>query len=302
MAKTKTPLLSLGSSGSISQAITTQRRGRDTLIRAKPFPAYRYTLPQAYQRWLYEDYAYLWTQQTIQSQRDYASLGSRYHLTGFQYWMKYTLTELPDIRGFWKLDNIISGATPDSSRLLHHATVFGASLTTGLIDQALDFDGIDDYLATALSSSYNFTGDFTFELITKLDALNRNLLKSVSNEDWNLASPGDYVFNVGTDGNIALYIKNILTLGGTSPISTGQWYHLTARRLTNKVTLYKDGILISVEGIAAGTIGNTQALQLARPQINLDFRLEGILDQVTLYDRALDTTEIARHSSRRYPP
>lgn len=159
MAKTNTPFFSFGSRGSVGESLTTQKRGRDTVIRQLPLPTDPHSLAQTYQRWLYQDYAYLWTLQSLSTRRQYASDGVRFHLTGFQYWMKYQLTTRLNILAHWKLDNVIAGITPDSSPYANNGTVIGASPVAGIIGPALYFDGINDEVnipAIGLGEEYLF--------------------------------------------------------------------------------------------------------------------------------------------------
>ncbi len=77
MAKTNTPFLSLGSQGSVGDTLTSQKRGRDTILRRLPVPTDLYSLPQAYQRWLYQDYAYLWTLPYVKDSYAWMAQGTR---------------------------------------------------------------------------------------------------------------------------------------------------------------------------------------------------------------------------------
>ena len=75
MSKQKNPLVSLGAKGTVGKTLTFQEHHGVKIARTKPIPAYRYTLPQAYQRWLYEDYAHYWTEQNEATRRLYAAAG-----------------------------------------------------------------------------------------------------------------------------------------------------------------------------------------------------------------------------------
>lgn len=153
MTKPQSPLLSLAATGTISDTLTFQKRDRGTITRRKPIPAYRYTLPQAYQRWDYQDYVAWWHTLTSAQKQTWETNARPYHMTGFAYWMKDRLTTLPDIAGRWHLDLVSNSLTPDSSKNANHGTVYGASPVTGIIDKALYFDGTDDYIRVPHHSS-----------------------------------------------------------------------------------------------------------------------------------------------------
>ena len=158
MAKTQTPFLSLGARGTVGGFLTTQKSGKATILREKPVPTDPYSLAQFYQRYLYQDYAYLWTQQSEATRQTYATAGSRHHLTGFQYWMKYHLTNLPDILAFYHYDPTSSAILIDYSRLGTHLTTIGATWNDLPFGKGyLHYDGINDY--SFLNDPPGFTYD-----------------------------------------------------------------------------------------------------------------------------------------------
>lgn len=163
MAKTRSPFFSLASLGTIGKAVTTQASKGNTIVRAKPTPANPNSLPQQYQRWLYQDYAHLWTQQSIPTQRTYSANGVRHHLTGFQYWMKQRLLYLPFNAAIWHLDTPIKATTPDLSRNTNTGTVFGCTATPGRIDGAFHFDGFNDQVRTDPHPSLHLRDQITIE-------------------------------------------------------------------------------------------------------------------------------------------
>ena len=302
MAKTKTPFLSLGASGSIGGVVTAQKRGTSTLLRAKPIPAYRYTLPQAYQRWLYEDYAYLWTQQTTAVKQSYATQGSRFHLTGFQQWMSYHLAHLPDIALMLHMDEKAGAIVYDSSKNQRNFTLYGASPITGIIDGSLRFDGINDrltrnpYLVTAPFTILlwwkrlgNSGGSYSSGFHMLLNFINGNINNSL------LVSKAGTIFGVqirvagvSKSRTLTIPLPNEPHLLGA--IWTGDQLYILVDTTFSSPTAAA-GILIS--GTTALTIGWRDATQHIA---------NGMIDHLVHYTRVLNPTEILRHSLRRYPP
>lgn len=301
MAKTKTPFLSLGASGSIGNALTSQKRGAQTLLRAKPAPAYRYSLPQAYQRWLYEDYAYLWRQQSDVIQRTYAVAGGRHHLTGFQYWMKYHLTNLPDIVGMWYLDEK-AGATAHDRANRNNATIFGAVPTSGLIDGSFYFDGLNDYLSVPSNPTLDLTTNLTLECFAlKTDTdFNLNFCKNFQI----VVNTAPYVLQIQNADHAHFYsFDGGLLFDAIWPVALGNiWYHLAGTfdsSLPNRnAKLYVDGILRATANYALPLPTNTEPLHIGQ---YFGHYHKGNIDHAVLYNRTCDATEILRHSKRRYP-
>lgn len=302
MAKTKTPFFGLASSGSVAGAITTQRSGSLTHVRSKPHPAFTYTLPQAYQRWLYQDYAYLWTQQSSATRQTYQTLGTRHHLTGFQYWMKYHLAKLPDIVAWWKLDDNQGATTIDSSRNGYTATIFGASPAAGLISGALSFDGVNDYL-TAVSSwtpTQSLTLLFFLNPAAGYGQHDHSFIMTKARIETKIDNLTGFVW-----AEILNTLFASVTVYDTLALTIGQGYAfaVTFDYSDNRLRLYRNGNYIARSAVLPGTPANASAFTFligGNPAANRC--VHGTIDNYIILQRLLDTTEIARWAERRYPP
>lgn len=323
MSKTKTPFFSMGSQGSIGKVITSQKHGAKTLLRSKPIPPPSLTLPQQYQRWDYQDYAYFWTVQSEATKRQYASDGVRHHLTGFQYWMKHQLKDLPYLAGRWHLDEISGAVAHDTSKNSNHGTIFGASLTPGIIDYARYFDGIDDYI--------NCGNDPTLrpEAIT-IECFIRtpNPLKVGAVGDNNQClSRYDYgnnrrVFHLGLtnpgpgSGPLdTLFIALGDPADGTyefaaryaTPLLPGAKYHLALTFDAGTLLFYVNGQQVSLTTYFGAV---PSALYYCDVPFLISGRLQngslrqpwfGDIDEVSLLNIALPPVLVERHSQRHYP-
>ncbi|MBA7697117.1 hypothetical protein ES703_105775 [subsurface metagenome] len=301
LAKTKTPLFSLGSQGSLANTLTTQKGSSSSILRRKPTPSDPYSLPQAYQRWLYEDYAYLWTQQSAATQAQYRSAGVRHHLTGFQYWMSVMLATLPDIAGWWPLDYISAGTTLDRSKNLNHGTIIGPSIVPGVIDHGMIFDGINDEVDCGLSPELDITEFSIIAFIEPFDLTARYgiLSKRAGTFGIDIEYRGDLGKTISLftgDGFWwSLHDSNINAI--TTP-----GYHCIGINYTNVTrtsTFYVDG----------EPWGDDLWAHDLLPSVASSFILgiapvawlKGNLDNIIIYNRLLDATEHKRWSERRYP-
>lgn len=301
MAKTKTPFLSFGSQGSIGGALTSQKRGTSTLLRAKPTPSYRRTLSQQYQRWLYEDYAYLWRQQSEATRRIYAASGTRYHLTAFQYWMKYHLTHLPDIAGIWHLDTLSGGVTPDSSRHANHGSVIGAYTVPGIIDHAFFFDGINDIVNCGNDPSLQITTQITLLTSIYLNGVTAAYMSAISK----VASSKGYAlfFTTGSRTPVGAFYNGLDWLSAISSsvaLDLFKWYRLAYTYDGTTHLIYVKGIQRGSLVRDGGVANTTTDLTLGAGGIG--FRsLNGLQDNTIIYNRVLSPAEILRDAERRYP-
>lgn len=300
MAKTKSPFLSFAAQGSVGDTLTAQKRGADTILRRKPLPSDPYSLAQAYQRWLYTDYAYLWRQQSIATRQEYATAGSRHHLTGFQYWMKYQLKNLPDIVGWWKLDDNLGATTQDSSRNANNAAIIGASPATGVIGECLSFDGLNDsvrfFHSPSLAVQTNFSIEAFFQPLELawFHGLFSHILPGSSQlfVDVNNVNQFEFRFRVGGVWG------GLLTSNGV--VALGSFFHIVATYDGTWMSLYFNGAFDKRQAQAGlvdsddypWVIGDT-VIPPVRPA-------HALIDNVIFYNRVLDPTEILRHSERSY--
>lgn len=301
MAKTKTPFLSLGAQGSVGGSITAQKRGNAALLRRKPSPTDPYSLPQAYQRWLYQDYAHLWTKQDEATKRQYATAGSRFHRTGFQQWMKVMLTTLPDLIAWWHLDEKAGDSAIDFSRNGNHLDILGPTPAPGLIDGAFSFDGENDYLTSEHTPTLDpYLEDFSILLFLQLNILTTKqwLLHKVSFSRGVLL---EYAGDQGT-GTFQFYFGDgVTTAGGyyTLPMTTA--WHLvafTVEKSAKTIRAYIDTQPPLVD-VYAPDVGSVFAAVPA--YIGGSYWVDGRLDNYIYYRRLLSDFEVARWAARRYP-
>lgn len=186
-----------------------------------------------------------------------------------------------------------AGATLfDRSRYRNHGTIVNAVWGTGRHGAALSFDGSGDYVTIPASTNFDFAGDFSILVWVNLDALNRNLVKSVSNENWGSAATGDWVFDIGGTGRAALYVKGVGVITGAFNVGTAAWVHVAVTRVSGSTRIYQGGLPTGGTLVSTATFGNTQTLQIGRNQGALDLSLDGLLDRVTILKVGLSAGEI----------
>lgn len=300
MTKLKTPLLSMDAHGTVGNAITFQSSTKRKYAREKPELPYSRTLPQQYQRWLYEDYCYLWRQQSEATRQEYASAGVRHHLTGFQYWMKIKLVSLDDIVALWHCEP----PHTDYSRNGYDLTLAGVSAGPGLIGPAYYFDGLNDQAYALNPPLLDFTSeDFTIEFFVRPEELTTT--KGIYWRGWQNAR------------GIAIII---VRLAATNFRLSFETYQAGARQRTRSSQLYPWAldtwlhVALTRSGpdavffINGSSSGNLPAVHIdpvsctdhARLGIWHANYLKGWMDHFIIRNRVLDQAEITRHSERRY--
>lgn len=301
MSKLKQPLLSLEAHGTIADSITLKRtRGKDLATR-KPIPAYRRTLPQQYQRWDYQDGISYWNTLTPAQKLVYQSEGAKHHMIGFAYFMRYYLSNLPDIIGRWRMDETIGATAYDSSKNFNHGTIIGASPISGVIDGGFLFDGVNDKVVVPNSPSLNPLSQISIEFFTypqRVDAILRYMLHK-GPLDGTFAGP--YCIAYANPVIFEFYISGVfaaLTILGVHNAKN----HMLFTFESGNGALYLNGTLFATTNIVIALTADANPLKIGLGRQDVAHRYyPGIIDNLTIYNRLLNADDAKRHSERRYP-
>ena len=205
------------------------------------------------------------------------------------------VTMATDLVGEWRFDN----NTNDSSGYDNNGTIVGDSgYVDGMFGQALEFDG-NDYVDCGNNNNlYMNDKDMTMSLWVNLEGSGTRLIAGqVYCWRWNY---GMLVVNED------YYVQLTNNTGGTSDYNTGvsldndKWYFLafTIKKDSNELIPYVNGEKLSIIDITASlplasitTGGCWQRFAMGRHGSGASY-LNGTLDEVQIYNRALLTTEI----------
>jgi len=301
MTKLVNPLFGFDAHGSVGDEVTFQSSNEKKYARKKPRLPYCRSLAQVYQRWLYEDYYHLWRQQTQAVKDLFRTSGVRQHLTAYQAWMKYMLTNLPDICGMWHLDEKSGTVARDSSRNGNDGVVTGDYPADGLIDGGFYFDWSDNVVVVPTSPSLWSPDTLTVEMFIYLLVM----------PGW---APSCPLINTGSFflydmSFFSLDFEFYILIGGVEEphpswdyMFIDRWYHVAA---TYDKDAGADNLRLYVNGQLKDAV--TRVGSVDAPTGDFFIGLTGWdywfgkADHVVYYNRVLDEAEILRHSLRRYP-
>lgn len=314
MAKAKAPLLSLGAHGSIAKTLTFQKKGSQTIVRKRPVPTDRKTLPQIYHRWDYQDYAALWHYLTDNEKEEWETNARPLHITGFNYWMSTRLNTLPDIGGRWRFDEVSGAAAQDSSKNQNTGTICGAQHVPGIIGHAISLDGIDDHFKGTTDPTLDLgTDDFTILFRFKGDAA----------DSWcSILIKGNHAYSAITAGFIITIRTDIafdqLHFTHSAPGNNVFWnneglkfqdniwhsWAFVGRRSDGTLQLFRDGLSRGIRnpGNFTTDISSTYPLRFATNRGATGHWTKGILDELDIRHRAFTQEEVTRFAERKYPP
>jgi len=200
----------------------------------------------------------------------------------------------------WKFDEG-SGAIAYDSNGTNDGTIYGAQWTDGVLESALSFDGVDDYVDLGNSSSLKPPLPVT--LCTWINLSNVGKLQRIVVLDEQLG------FYYG----IWFYVRDYDNLGigygdggpadmwhrrskvGTTELSADTWYHVAAViNGPTDINLYINGV--DDGGIYSGSGGSltysTSNSYIGSHKLFNEEFFDGSIDDVRIYDRALSAVEI----------
>src|SRR3989338_6758175 len=193
-----------------------------------------------------------------------------------------------DAAHWWRAE----GDAQDSVGSSHGTLEWGTAYAAGMAGQGFSFDGIDDLVAIPAGGFPTGASDRTLEAWVKIDAM--PVLEAFFAGYDSFGAYGS-TYHLGANSRGLFFSSWGPDLFSPSPLTMGQWHHVAVTNAGNLVTLYLDGAPV-----------NSGSLPIDTPPANSQFfigkvggeygdirRLQGQVDEVTLYSRALTAEEIA---------
>jgi hypothetical protein len=202
-----------------------------------------------------------------------------------------------------------SGTTAYDSIDGNHGTLMGGPIwTTGIVGGALSLDGYNDWVDCGPSENLNFgLNSFSFEFWVRFNSLQgEQVLIEKYVENWNNTPERSLGYGVAkmSDNSLAFYGWCLPQPATPSPpIVVDTWYHCVATRNVNTFSLYWNGSFLA-SGDNDHDLDTTSSFKIGHrgnpddTPGSVDWRgfyLNGLIDEVAVYDRALTADEIVQH-------
>ena len=199
----------------------------------------------------------------------------------------------------WKFDEG-SGTTAYDSAGNNDGTVYGAQWTTGQIDGALSFDGVDDYVDLGDIDEFEF-GEDDFSISVWIYPRNHSGSGHIitkyywGNEQrqWYLAHSASDAILFYTNPTGASSDHEVLE--SVSTVARNTWTFVTTVRKGSTKYIYINGKLDTTgttAGILAGQSAKVYIGAVDSPSEGLHHFFNGEIDDVRIYDKALSAEEI----------
>jgi trimeric autotransporter adhesin len=180
---------------------------------------------------------------------------------------------------------------------LNLSLVGGVGFGPGLFGEALSLDNDSSLFATrpGNDSAFNFgSSNFAIQLWVNFNTFGgreQTLIEKFSGNGgpgWTLTTPGGSA--------IQFFASGLPTVQAPVSITAGTWNQIIVDRSGNTLSIYLDGSLLVSDTSYVGSINpSTNPLLIGRrdAQDGRDFSVDGRLDEIAIWNRALSTSEIA---------
>jgi hypothetical protein len=214
------------------------------------------------------------------------------------------------LAGWWKLDDASSGtaqtSAADSSGNGNTGTTQNAPTWTsgGKVGNALILNGTTQWVNVPDVASLRLAGSWTVSGWTKLAALPASAAKGkiIDRDDSSgYTNYGLAIDNASGCAGLGWRVAFNDTGGATyqtcyvTTVNTGTWYHVTGvwDSSTSNLLLYLNGVLVATQNYAGHvpTSSSGTVLALGQQGPGLQY-LNGTVDEVRLYSRALSASEV----------
>lgn len=204
-----------------------------------------------------------------------------------------------DMVAWWKFDETSGTVAKDSWWNQLHGTINGATWVEGIKNNALSFDGVDDWVDVGNPTPFPVTGAVTLEFwaYPKNYALRRQnpICKAYGGEFCMTMEPGSSInLYYGTAGGNSSPYTYVSWPSGT--LVNNEWIHIvwTKDPINNKVVAYKNGKVVqtSVCGTFCNTVVSGLNLLVGNGYAG---RYVGLIDDVKIYSSALPVAVIQQH-------
>ena len=173
----------------------------------------------------------------------------------------------------------------------NHGTLLGgATFTGGMVGQAFRFDGSDDSVIVGHDTSLNLN-HFTLEAWVKPGRLPANIYQAIITKN---AFPNPRPPSLWLWGNkVEVWFDPVNRAArSTTGLTLDNWHHLVGTYDGSAVKIYIDGVLDVSAPQTATPATNTKPLRFGVGRDNDQFFHQGLIDEVTIYNRALTAGEV----------
>jgi hypothetical protein len=202
----------------------------------------------------------------------------------------------------WKLDESSGTTAADSSGNNLNGTLSGDPLwqpTGGQIAGALKFDGVNDYVDCGNPSALNIRDKISVACWIKVASFTKNwaTILAKGNRSYRLSrSAGPASAGNGNSLHFAIadWATQDVEVNGTVVVTDNEWHHVAAVYDGSQAAIYVDGVLDTAVAGSVPIGSNTYNVFIGENAEATGRYLNGLVDDVRIYNCALTPGEIAQ--------
>lgn len=214
--------------------------------------------------------------------------------------------------GYWSLNEGAGYVAYDASGNGNDGNLTGTpSWTNGMSGTAVHFDGVDDYIEAPNSNTLN-NANFTIEAWIYLDEdVRATQARVVSKQQADPISYSLEIFGMGYGGSNGNRLVFEIGTGSTyfelksnTYLSNRTWYYVAGTQNGTMSNMYINGTLDTSGTTATQTTSNPGVLTIGCLKANgfaPTFFFKGIIDEVRIYSKALNQSEIEADMNKTVP-
>lgn len=194
----------------------------------------------------------------------------------------------------WWSFNEGDGTIAYDSISTNDGTINGATWSSGKVDSALSFDGVNDYVEVPNNANLNFgDSDFAISLWFKIGPFSGEK-PIIAKRVWSIHTEDGYSIGLINSNTVRIHAYSDKDLT-TATFDDNAWHHivLVIHKTSNTYDFYLDNVKQS-GSITTSTQSNSYALRIGcNSGPTFYYYFPGLIDEVTIFNRALSAEEVA---------
>jgi hypothetical protein len=199
--------------------------------------------------------------------------------------------------GYWNFDEGTGTIAHDSSGNNNDGTIYGATWTSGKYGNALQFDGIDDYVFIENSPSLQISQSITVAAWIRVEGITGDH-QIILGKWYGYEKYPSYVLEMQPDGQTAQFCIFNSTGARSDAVSSvtipiGEWAYIVGTYDGHTVKIYVNGVLVGTSELCGPINVENQPVLIGAHTAWWDRNwFNGIIDEVKVYNRALSAEEV----------
>ena len=198
-------------------------------------------------------------------------------------------TNLSGLISYWPADGNADDVAGPNNGTLRNGATFGS----GIFGQTFSLNGVNHYVEVLDSPSLSFTGPLTFGAMVRL---NVNNIQQALIEKYDVPGRNGYYFRINPAGKLQAAVCNPSTCAppavGATTLALGAWHHVAAVYDGTSMKVYLDGVLDGSIPMNMTPTDGPMSLKIGARGDDAATRLNGFIDEIKLFNRALAVSEI----------